>query len=245
MTYAFNRRHMTPFAAHPGAAAAPPAMRLALHLSYLGARGHRVDESLTLPLAPGLHGVCAAFARGTLIATPDGATAVEDLAPGDMIATRDAGAQPLRWIACTCLSLRGTLDGVPVPAALRVTAGAFGPLLPEYDVILHESVRLPMPQHAEESGVLAALADLVDDSTIVRLRPPGTPEFFNLAFDRHQIVSANGLAVESFHPASLAASPAQTRHVLARLFPWTAGDPALFGPPCRPTAGASRGSSAA
>lgn len=245
MTYAFNRRHMVPFASRPETAAGPPAARLPLHLSYIGASGHRVDESLALPLAASLHGVCAAFARGTLIATPDGATAVEDLAPGDLVATRNNGAQPLRWIGSTGLSLRGTLGGVPVPAALRVTAGAFGPLLPEYDVIVHESIRLLMPQHADHSGLLAPLAGLVDDEAIVRLRPPGTLEFFNLAFDRHQIVSANGLAVESFHPASLAGPPAQKRQLLDRLFPWIDGDPARFGPPCRPGSRTARDSSAA
>jgi len=89
------------------------------------------------------------------------------------------------------------------------------------------------------------LADLADDHSVFRLRPPGPIEFFNLAFETHQIICANGLAVESFHPARvLGAAPANARETLARLFPFLEGDLQLFGRPCRPYR-SSVGSSAA
>ncbi|MEM9780574.1 MAG: Hint domain-containing protein, partial [Pseudomonadota bacterium] len=36
--------------------------------------------------------------RGTLVETARGAVAVEDLEAGDLVMTRDAGAQPVRWV---------------------------------------------------------------------------------------------------------------------------------------------------
>jgi hypothetical protein len=41
------------------------------------------------------------FVAGTLIATPSGAVPVERLRPGDLVATWDEGAQPVRWVTHT------------------------------------------------------------------------------------------------------------------------------------------------
>ncbi len=249
MSHAFDRRRMVPFSLHPahGPAAALPVPRLPVRLSYLARRGHLVQESLAMPLLPAEQGICAAFARGTLIATPEGAIAVEDLAPGDAVLTRDTGAQPLAWVGSVTLRLRAGETAQPA-GALRVVAGGFGPLLPEPDLVLHESAHILMPQAAEEGrrgSALIPLADLADDHSVFRLRPPGPIEFFNLAFETHQIVCANGLAVESFHPARvLGTAPSSARETLARLFPYLEGDLVRFGRPCRPYR-SSAGTSAA
>lgn len=250
MSYAFDRRRMAPFAmthAGNGQAAVSPGPRLPVRLSYLARGGHLVEESLAMPLLPAEQGICAVFARGTLIATPEGATAVEDLAPGDAVMTRDAGAQPLAWLGSVTLRLRAGETAQPA-GALRVVAGGFGPLLPEPDLVLHESAHILMPQAAEDgrrSSALIPLAELADDHSVFRLRPPGPIEFFNLAFETHQIISANGLATESFHPARvLAAAPGSARETLARLFPYLEGDLPRFGRPCR-SYRSSAGSSAA
>lgn len=249
MSYAFDRRRMAPYTTRPasGPAAVSPVPRLPVRLSYTARRGHMVEESLAMPLLPAEQGICAVFARGTLIATPEGATAVEDLVPGDAVLTRDTGVQPLAWIGSVTLRLRAGETAQPA-GALRVVSGGFGPLLPEPDLVLHESAHILMPQAAEDGrrgSVLVPLADLADDHSVFRLRPPGPIEFFNLAFETHQIICANGLAVESFHPARvLGAAPSSSRETLARLFPYLDGDLPRFGRPCRPYRG-SAGTSAA
>ncbi|MGR3518970.1 MAG: Hint domain-containing protein, partial [Roseovarius sp.] len=62
---------------------------------------------------------CVSFTRGTRITMATGAQKpVETLQPGEMVLTRDDGAQPLRWIGQT--TLRAIGDFAPV----RIRAGA-------------------------------------------------------------------------------------------------------------------------
>ncbi|MEM8871675.1 MAG: Hint domain-containing protein, partial [Pseudomonadota bacterium] len=58
--------------------------------------------------------------RGTLIDTTRGAVAVEELEAGDMVITRDAGPQPVRWVGSR------TVDGAGRYAPVRIAAGALG-----------------------------------------------------------------------------------------------------------------------
>lgn len=53
------------------------------------------------PAGSALVELAACFARGTLIATPDGPVAVQDLAPGDPVTLASGETDVLRWVA-TC-----------------------------------------------------------------------------------------------------------------------------------------------
>lgn len=239
MAYLFDRRRMTP---QPRAAVAGDvsgAPRHRVRFSYLSQSGHVVEESHAIPWLPAYRGICATFARGTLVSAPDGPVAVEDLLPGDPVMTRDSGAQPLRWIGCTTLRLRGAGEGADTGGALRIPGESLGPGRPSPDLILHESARILMPQEtfAERrgpEGVLVALSSLVDDVSVIRLRPVSPLEFFNIAFDRHQIICANGICTESFHPGRLLRDGrSDTRQLLDRLFPYLGGRLDGFGQPSR------------
>lgn len=65
------------------------------------------------------------FLSGTLIATPDGEVPVETLRAGDLVLTRDHGAQPLVWTSHSAVS-REVLDRAPNLRAIRIEAGALG-----------------------------------------------------------------------------------------------------------------------
>ncbi|MFC3314688.1 Hint domain-containing protein [Falsigemmobacter intermedius] len=65
------------------------------------------------------------FAAGTRIRTLRGPVAVEALRIGDLLATRDAGWQPLRWVSSQEVSKRA-LDDQPQFNPVRIPAGAFG-----------------------------------------------------------------------------------------------------------------------
>lgn len=169
---------------------------------------------------------------GTLVATPAGLVAVEDLQPGDLVMTRDDGAQPLRWIG------RATRAAEGRDAPVVIEAGALG----EHDrVELSQNHRVLLRSaRAEllfgESEILVKAKDLLNDKT-VRLRRDGSAvTYVHLLFDRHQIINGNGLDSESYHPGdeTLASFDPDTRDELLRLMPEVAEQGAqAYGPAAR------------
>ncbi|MGJ8597209.1 Hint domain-containing protein [Sulfitobacter sp.] len=135
------------------------------------------------------------FVAGTLIATPDGDRRAEQLQPGDLIMTKDEGAQPLRWIG----SRRVTAIGEFAPIYIRAnTLGQHRDLLvsPLHRVLIKDNLAELLFGEAE---VLVAARDLVNDHSITR-REGGEVTYVHLLFDRHQVVFSEGLETESFLP---------------------------------------------
>ncbi|MDP4033888.1 MAG: Hint domain-containing protein [Pseudorhodobacter sp.] len=155
------------------------------------------------------------FVAGTMILTPEGERAVETLAPGDMVMTLDHGAQVLRWIGSRSVAGMGRF------APIRFAPGALG----------NARALLVSPQHRMLlSGwraellfgcgeVLAAARHLVDGDR-VHVQPMASVRYVHLLFDRHEIVEAEGVASESFHPGdSILAGDAELRAEILALFP--------------------------
>lgn len=156
------------------------------------------------------------FAAGTRIATPFGAQPVETLRPGDLVLTRDNGPQPIRWVGARTVAAQGDL------APIRFETGALGnsrPLLvsPQHRMLC-DDWRAQML--FGETEVLVAAKHLVNDRTI-RRAPGGLVSYHHILFDRHEIVMAEGVASESFHPGdeALSALDGAARGELLRLFP--------------------------
>lgn len=149
---------------------------------------------------------CVSFARGTQITLASGEQRrVEDLRPGDLVLTRDDGAQPLRWIGQT------TLRAVGEFAPVRIRAGA---LNNENDLLVSPDHRLLIYQRSDALGagrheVLVRARHLVNGDT-VRRESGGFVDFYRLLFDRHQIIYAEGIAAETLlvDPRTRAALPA-------------------------------------
>lgn len=148
---------------------------------------------------------CVAFARGTQITLASGEQRrVEDLRAGDLVLTRDDGAQPLRWIGQTTQRAAG--DFAPV----RIRAGA---LNNENDLLVSPDHRLLIYQRSDALGagrheVLVRARHLVNGDT-VRRESGGFVDFYRLLFDRHQIIYAEGIAAETLlvDPRTRAALP--------------------------------------
>ena len=143
----------------------------------------------------------ACFAAGTLIETDAGPRLVEDLRAGDQVMAHFAGgAVPLRWIGHRHFDLQAPATPANVHP-IRVRAGSFGAGLPYRDLVLS-------PEHAVfVNGVLIPIRHLVDGHDIATF-DAAEIQYFHLLLDRHDIVSANGLACESLlevdDPASFA-----------------------------------------
>ncbi len=155
------------------------------------------------------------FTPGTLIETKWGPRAVETLKVGDLIATADNGYQTLRWIG------RRT-----VPAQ-----GRFAPILIKSDALGNDRDLLVSPQHrmllsgwqaqlhVGEDDVLVAAKHLVNGTTIVPAQRRSV-DYIHLLFDRHEIIFAEGIATESFHPGSFVMeADVGTREEILAVFP--------------------------
>lgn len=149
--------------------------------------------------------ICLSFHRGTRIALATGALeAIENLTPGTRVLTRDHGPQPVRWIGRTTLRARGAFAPVVIG---RGVMGNEADLIvgPHHRLFLYQRDRLPGVAVAE---LLVQAQHLVDGESVFR-REGGFAEYFSLVFDRHEIIYAEGIPVESLmvNEATVAALP--------------------------------------
>ena len=157
------------------------------------------------------------FTPGTLIATETGPRRVEDLAPGDLVLTRDNGLQPLRWVGRRTLSL-ADLIVQPALRPVRLAAGRLPGL--ERDLLVSPQHRMLVEgARAEmlfgEPEVLVAARHFAES-----VLAPGVT-YLHLLFDAHEIIKAEGAWTESFQPATrmLSEMEAETRAEIEALFP--------------------------
>lgn len=185
------------------------------------------------------------FTPGTLIDTPRGPRPVEALRPGDRVLTRDDGAQELLWIGSRRMS-GARLYALPQLRPVRLRAGAFGLPLSGGDLVVSPQHRLLVTGPAaralfNEPEVLVQARDLVNDTSIrVETRLPEVT-YLHLLFARHQVLKANGVAAESFHPAAteIDSIGEDQRLALLRLLPGVEADPMGYGPFARRVLSAS------
>ncbi|MEP2531319.1 Hint domain-containing protein [Shimia sp.] len=178
------------------------------------------------------------FVRGTLIDTPTGARAVETLKAGDLVLTRDQGAQRIRWVGASAVDTRDP-DRARQLRPVRIKAGAFGPGIPARDLLVSPQHRIliDMPDMAllfGQSEVLCAAQHLVNDFTIVQ-DPGDLVIYHHLLFDTHQILMSSGCASESFFPGQVGMDQfhLDTREELFTLFPELRVLPESYGPSVR------------
>ena len=136
------------------------------------------------------------FLPGTLIDTPDGLRKIEEIREGDLVLTRDNGAQPVRWVSRRLA--RGSGEAAPV----RIMAGAMSNTR---DLIVSPQHRILVEGwRAElffgEDELLVSAKHLVNGDTIHRL-PSKEVTYLHLLLDRHEVIFAEGIATESFDPA--------------------------------------------
>ncbi|MEJ8561674.1 Hint domain-containing protein [Yoonia sp. GPGPB17] len=153
------------------------------------------DAAVFTDLSPGDSGL-ACFVSGTEIMTPDGPVRIEDIAAGDLVLTRDHGAQPVRWAASQTVSGMGRLAPVTIGAG-RYGARKALSVSPQHRVLV-------TGWQAEllfgEAEVLVPAKALIDDHA-VRRAPCRKVTYHHLLFDTHQIVESHGFWSESYYPA--------------------------------------------
>ena len=175
------------------------------------------------------------FTPGTRIITPCGARRIEDLRPGDSIQTKDNGPQQVLWTGHRRMT-GARLYAMPHLRPIRFRSGALGIDRPDEDLLVSPQHRMLVKGAAAQSlfhahEVLVAAEDLLNDGTICVDRALREVTYVHVLMERHQIVWANGLETESFHPSNTAletVDPAQ-RAGLLEILPDLAGDPFTYG----------------
>lgn len=156
------------------------------------------------------------FAAGTLIDTANGKMRVEDIEVGQLVWTRDAGLQPVRWASSTTVAGRGNY------APVVFAPGAFGNC---EELVVSQQHRMLVSGPTAElyfdtNEALVAAKHLVGLDGVT-LRDCDEVEYCHFMFDQHQIVRANGHLTESFFltNSSVNALEVETRNELVSLFP--------------------------
>lgn len=165
------------------------------------------------------------FTPGTRIKTARGEIDVAEITVGDCILTRDNGYQPVRWTGTK--SLTGSqLRNDPTLQPIRIQANAFGPGLPERDMLVSPQHRVALTGArvqllTGEDEVLAAAGSLTQNPRVRQVSPGKGVTYVHFMFDRHELVMSDGTWTESFQPGdlSLAGLDAPQRAELLRLFP--------------------------
>lgn len=175
------------------------------------------------------------FTPGTRIRTADGDVPVEYLSEGDRILTRDNGPQEVLWIGQRRIS-GARLYALPELRPVRIRAGALGIDRPDGDLIVspQHSMLITGPKAQalfNTPEVLVAAQDLIDDRRVHVDHSLREVTYYHLLLERHEVVWANGLPTESFHPAMTALDTVESdqRARLFEKFPELDYDPAAYG----------------
>ncbi len=170
---------------------------------------HALDAMIMKKTGPASVGVIC-FTPDTRIETPDGPRNVQDLREGDRVSTKDNGAQEISWIGSRRMT-GARLFAMPKIRPIRIQAGALGLERPDQEFLVSPEHRMLITGDKaralfNEAEVLVSAKDLINGSTIsVDIRVPEVT-YIHLLLPQHQIVWANGIETESFHPANAALS---------------------------------------
>ena len=170
--------------------------------------------------------VAVCFTKHTYIQTIFGPKPIETLKVGDLIKTRDNGYQPLRWIGAETVNARGRA------APIVIAPNTFGK---HAELIVSQQHRILIGDARTqllfgEDSVLIAAKHLTWQPGVSLHEGDGVT-YYHMLFDRHEIVFANGLASESFHPGQygLGGLNVPARQEIFSLMPQLAGKIDTFG----------------
>lgn len=141
------------------------------------------------------------FTAGTLIDTPDGPREVEDLYPGDLVTTRDNGPQEVLWMGLRRIS-GARMFAMPALRPVRIRADTFGThgdliVSPGHQILLTGDAPRALWNTPE---VLVRAGDLIDDRRVTVDHAATDAHYLHILTRRHEVLCANGLWTESFHP---------------------------------------------
>ncbi len=184
-----------------------PASMATRHFDIAALRrdGSRHIGQVRVPATLPFEQAFSAFARGTLLQTPYGEIAVEDLQPGDRLWTSAGGPAQVMWIGSG--SFAPSTNSANRTPMFRIMSDTFGPGKPTNFLTLGPAARiLRTPPHLRSmtgsDPLLTPIQEFVDGESIIEVVPPTAFSLFHIVLERHAAIRANGLECETFHPGS-------------------------------------------
>lgn len=180
-------------------------------------------------------GAVICFTPTTRILTADGIKPIEELREGDYVQTKDNGCQPIQWMGQRRMS-GARLFAMPKLRPIRIRAGVFGLDEPDEDLLVSPEHRMLIKGRVamdlfNTPEVLVAARDLIDhDSVSVDLNVREIT-YVHMLLPQHEILFANGVESESFHPANAALSTldGEDRARLTSMLPSVEVNPTSYG----------------
>jgi hypothetical protein len=146
------------------------------------------------------------FTPGTMIRTGDGVMRVEDINEGTKVQTKDNGCQEVLWTGSRRVT-GARLFATPHLCPIRLRAGSLDNDVPDAGLLVSPDHRV-MVRGARAQAlfntdeVLVTARDLVNDTSIYVDRSMREVHYIHMLLPSHEVVFANGVESESFHPAS-------------------------------------------
>lgn len=181
----------------------------------------------------------ACFVNGTMILTPSGELAVEDLEIGDLVITKDNGPQKILWVGRRDVAAEEHADLQPI----LIKANTFSKGVPLRDLLVSPFHRLLIDGTNCEvlfggPELLVPATYLQNNHAIVAQKMSRPFSYHHILFAHHEIIFSNGMASESFDPRqeALDGFSKQSRNEVLALFPELKGGHITFGETVRPVA---------
>ncbi|WP_175469256.1 Hint domain-containing protein [Pseudorhodobacter antarcticus] len=138
---------------------------------------------------------------GTRVMTPKGAVQVQDLRAGDLVMTRDRGAQPLIWVWSKTQSVAAMANNAQL-RPMCIARHALGAGLPLRDLHLSQQHRVlvasPIAARIFDAGeVLIAAKWLCDLPGVAVVLPARDITYVHVMLARHEVPIAEGTPSES------------------------------------------------
>lgn len=166
--------------------------------------GARLPGIALGPLNRGRRRRDVALAGSSLIQTPEGPRAAQDLDVGDLVDTLDHGPRPLLWVGRSAPAYQLT-DDISGPIRIRARAlGDIGPKAP-LTVLADQRILIDCPQCEALLGYrqfFVAARHLLHLRGVRRIGDSDTPAV-HLMLDTSAVIRANGAWVEAWRPDQL------------------------------------------
>jgi hypothetical protein len=143
---------------------------------------------------------------GTRIRTPEGSRLVQDLRIGDMVQTKDNGAQEI--VSKDARRMTGA-SMFAMPHLRPIRMGALGVERPDEELFVSPSLRMLIQEDEvmamfNTPKILVAAKDLINGKAVTVNVTVQQVKYIHLLLSNHQMLWANGVETQSFHPASAA-----------------------------------------
>lgn len=163
-------------------------------------------EQHQAPALPLFDNAFCAFTRGSLMSTPLGDVAVEDLQPSEALNTSTGEPAKILWIGSSTFVPANPERRMPL---IRIMADTFGPSRPSSFLTVGPSARLlQVPHHlrGETNGtrLFTLASEFIDGVNVIEVCPPTPVRMFHICLDRQAAINVDGMEMETYHPGSAA-----------------------------------------